>query len=623
MKTPLSWLEDFVKINLPLSQLMWKMTEVGLTTESYEKIEGEIVLDCEVTPNRPDWMSIIGVAREIAAIQNTPLTLPKLNDLNEPTKKLPLIINNDFQLCSRYSALIIKNVRQEPSPEWMQLRLKSVGLRPINNLVDITNYVMFETGNPIHVFDYDKLHNAEMTLMKSVGGENFESVDRKTYSLPENAIIFKNGDKVIDLCGIKGGLNSGITQDTTTILILVAVYNGKLIRRTSQRLSLWSEASRIFERGANSGGTLDTLKRTSNLIQEIAGGEVASKLIDAKKESFEPRKLNLSLKRLDNILGINIPAKEVHSILKRLLLNPVLKSELVECTIPTYRGDLTIEEDLIEEVARIFGYNNFPKSLPTGDIPTISIPYFKDYRLDLKIKNLLTASSYCEIQTYSLISEDDLNTINYNISEVLRVDNPVSREFEYLRPNLKINLMKAMKLNNPNFENINIFEIGKVYLGKSLKNAKELYEVAGISNNKNYFEVKGLIERIFSDFHITESIDKYIEWNENFIYFSFPFNLLMTDKIQYRQYIPIPKYPPIIEDMAFIIPVSAKVSEIIDLIKKQSLTIANVELYDKFQNTKTFRITYLNFDRNLTTSDVAPVREKITKALQKKNVMLK
>ena len=270
MKTPLSWLEDFVKINLPLPQLMWKMTEVGLTTESYEKIDDEIVLDCEVTPNRPDWMSIIGVAREIAAIQNTPLTLPKLNDPSEPTKKLPLKINNDFQLCSRYSALIIKNVRQEPSPEWMQLRLKSVGLRPINNLVDITNYVMFETGNPIHVFDYDKLHNAEMTLMKSVGGENFESVDRKTYSLPENAIIFKNGDKVIDLCGIKGGLNSGITQDTTTILILVAVYNGKLIRRTSQRLSLWSEASRIFERGANSGGTLDTLKRTSNLIQELA-----------------------------------------------------------------------------------------------------------------------------------------------------------------------------------------------------------------------------------------------------------------------------------------------------------------------------------------------------------------
>ena len=623
MKTPLSWLEDFVKINLPLPQLMWKMTEVGLTTESYEKIDDEIVLDCEVTPNRPDWMSIIGVAREIAAIQNTPLTLPKLNDPSEPTKKLPLKINNDFQLCSRYSALIIKNVRQEPSPEWMQLRLKSVGLRPINNLVDITNYVMFETGNPIHVFDYDKLHNAEMTLMKSVGGENFESVDRKTYSLPENAIIFKNGDKVIDLCGIKGGLNSGITQDTTTILILVAVYNGKLIRRTSQRLSLWSEASRIFERGANSGGTLDTLKRTSNLIQELAGGDVAGKIIDAKRESFEPWRLNLSLKRLDNILGINIPAKEVHSILKRLLLNPVLKSELVECTIPTYRGDLTIEEDLIEEVARIFGYNNFPKSLPTGDIPTISIPYFKDYRLDLKIKNLLTASSYSEIQTYSLISEDDLNTINYNISEVLRVDNPVSREFEYLRPNLKINLMKAMKLNNPNFENINIFEIGKVYLGKSLKNAKELYEVAGLSNNKSYFEVKGLIERIFSDFHITESVDKYIEWNESFIYFSFPFNLLMTDKIQYRQYIPIPKYPPIIEDMAFKIPESAKVNEIIDLIKKQSLIIASVELYDKFQSTKTFRITYLNFDRNLTTSDVAPVREKITKALLKKNVKLK
>ncbi len=623
MKAPISWLEDYVKINLPLKDLMWRMTEVGLTTESYEKIDEEIVLDAEVTPNRPDWMSIIGIAREIAAIQNTPLVLPELIEPSSPTKKLPIQINNNFQLCPRYSAIIIKNVTQKPSPEWMQKRLKSVGLRPINNLVDITNYVMFETGNPIHVFDYDKLTNGQMTIMESLGGEHFESVDKKTYSLPENAIIFKSGTDVIDLCGIKGGLNSGISTDTKTILILVAVYNGKLIRRTSQRLNLWSEASRIFERGANAGGTLDTLKRTYNLIQNLAGGETASKIIDVKKDSFTPWKLELNTERLNETLGIEIPEKEIASILKRLYLNPILKTDRVECSIPTYRGDLRIEEDLIEEIARLYGYNNFPKTLPVGEIPVQKVSYFKDYTLDRKIKNLMIAFGYSEIQTYSLISEDDLKTVGHDPSEILRVDNPVSREFEYLRPSLKINLIKALKQNSPNFENINIFEIGKIYKGKSLRKTDESYEVAGISNRKSYFEVKGILERIFSEFQVTESVDRYIEWNEGFIYFSFPYDILINEKTYYKPFNPLPKYPPIIEDMAFNIPENGKTGEIIELIKKQNPIIKNVGLYDKYQNTKTFRVTYQHSDRNLTTDDITPIREKITKVLEGKNVLLK
>lgn len=623
MKVPISWLEDYVKMNLPLKDLMWRMTEVGLTTESYEKIEGDIVLDAEVTPNRPDWMSIIGIAREIAAIQSTTFSLPTLTDPLAPIKKLPLQINNNFQLCPRYSAIIIKNVTQGPSPEWMQKRLKSVGLRAINNLVDITNYVMFETGNPIHVFDYDKLQNGEMTIMESTGGESFESVDKKTYSLPKNAIIFKSGTAVVDLCGIKGGSNSGISQSTKTILILVAVYNGKLIRRTSQRLNLWSEASRIFERGANAGGTLDTLKRTCNLIQELAGGETASKIIDVKEKSYTPWRLELNIKRLEKILGIQIPEAEIVSILKRLYLNPLLKPDRIECSIPTYRGDLKIEEDLIEEVARLYGYNNFPKTLPAGEIPVQKVPYFKDYRLDRKIKNFMIASGYSEVQTYSLVSEDDLKTVEHDISEILRIDNPVSREFEYLRPSLKINLIKALKQNSPNSENINIFEIGKVYKGKSLKKTQEIYEVAGISNRKNYFEVKGILERIFAQFKVTESADKYIEWKEEFIYFSFPYELLINENAYYKPFNPLPKYPPIIEDMAFNIPEDGKTGEIIELIKKQGSIIRSVELYDKYQNTKTFRIIYQHSDRNLTTDDILPVRDKIVIKLRKIGVNLK
>jgi phenylalanyl-tRNA synthetase beta chain len=205
MLVPLSWLKKYVEIKYPLKELMWKMTEVGMTTESSEKVGDDIVLDVEVTPNRPDWMSILGVAREIAAIQDSEAGLPQIPTLNPPQAKLEFKINNDFYLCPRYTAITIEGVRQKPSPAWMQEALVRTGLRPINNLVDITNYVMFELGNPIHVFDYDKLNKGEMTIMKSKGGEEFISVDGKSYILPEDAVIFKSGKKVVDLCGIKGG----------------------------------------------------------------------------------------------------------------------------------------------------------------------------------------------------------------------------------------------------------------------------------------------------------------------------------------------------------------------------------------------------------------------------------
>ncbi len=623
MKTPLSWLKEYVDINFPLKELMWKMTEVGLTTESYEKIDSEIVLDAEVTPNRPDWMSIIGIAREIAAIQSTTLKLPKLTNPPLPKSSLPLNIKNDFTLCPRYSAIIVKGVSQKPSPEWMQKRLLSVGLRPINNLVDITNYVMFETGNPIHVFDYDRLNNAQMAIMKSKGGESFVSVDEKYYSLPENAIIFKSGNEVIDLCGIKGGANSGISSSTTNILILVAVYNGQLIRRTSQRLGLWSEASRIFERGANSGGTLDTLKRACNLIQELGGGETASIIMDSKNNEFNPWKLSLSQNRLEKILGINIPEKEVLAILRRLILEPTIKNGVITCTIPTYRGDLKIEEDLIEEVARLYGYNNFPLTLPRGDIPTMTIPYYKDYNIDHKIKHTLTAAGYSEIQTYSLISERDIRDIGFDTEAVLRVDNPISREFEYLRPNLKPNLLKAMLQNKPYYQEVNLFEIGKVYKGITPKDAREEYEVAGISNIRNYFEVKGIIARLFIDFQITEAPEKFLEWNDEYVYFSFPYSLITNKKSGFKSFISLPKYPSIIEDMTFVFTDDTTVGEIIELIKKQSHLIKKIDLLVKYKNTRTFRITYQHIDRNLTTIDIAPIREKIINTLKIKNLQLK
>lgn len=622
MKAPISWLKEYVDIKLPLSELMWKMTEVGLTTENATELNGEVVLDAEITPNRPDWMSIIGIAREIAAIQNSSLKMPKLIPLSANNKGLKFAIKNDFTLCPRFSGVTIKGVTQNPSPKWMQDRLIAVELRPINNLVDITNYVMLETGNPIHVFDYDKLHKGEMTIMKSNQGDKFISVDDKKHILPKNSIIFKSNGEIVDLCGIKGGLNSGVSKDTTNILILAAVYNGQLIRRTSQYLNLWSEASRIFERGANAGGTLDALIRTTNLVQENAGGELASEIIDEKSSDFKPWNVSVNLEKLELVLGIRIENNLVYTILERLNLSPKLINNNITCSIPTYRGDIRIEEDLIEEVARLYGYNNFPKTLPIGEVPVKKIPYFKDYNLDQKIKNILIAAGFSEIQTYSLISEKDLAEVNISSQEVLRIDNPVSREYEYMRPDLKSSLIKALKGNKPYFENINIFECGKVYLGNSIRNSKEEYQIAGLTNNKSFSQVKGIIERIFYEFQIDKNPVDYIEKINDAIYFSFPYTLLKGNKT-FRKFKPLPKYPPILEDMAFIIKENTSLGKIMYIIKKQSTLIADVRLYDKYQEIRTFRITYQDINKNLTTEDVAPIREKILKELKKINVQLK
>ena len=211
MLAPISWLKDYTPIKLGLTKLMWRMTEIGLTTESFKKVGRDIVLDVEVTPNRPDWLSLVGVAREIAVLNQSRVKLPKLPPIPKPSANLPISVKVDPRLSGRYTGVTISGVKIKPSPSWMQKRLELVGLRPINNLVDTTNYVMFELGVPIHVFDYDKFLTNKLTMGLSQGGEKFTSVDGALYKLPKDAIIIKDKDRVIDLCGIKGGANTGIS----------------------------------------------------------------------------------------------------------------------------------------------------------------------------------------------------------------------------------------------------------------------------------------------------------------------------------------------------------------------------------------------------------------------------
>ena len=635
MIAPLSWLKEYIDITLTPKELGEKLTEVGLGVEKITKTSDDTIFELEITPNRPDCLSIVGIAREIAAIENKKINLPKPPNFPKPKKTLPLIIETDPKINPRFTGIIITDVKVGESPKWLKDKLSKMNQRSINNIVDITNYVMLEMGNPIHAFDYDKIVGATMIVSQTKGGEKFESVDEVSYRLPKDSVVISDKEKIIDLCGIKGGKNSGTFEGTKTIFIRVPVEIPNLIRRTSQALGLRSDASSIFERGVNADGTIDALKRCVDLVLKIAGGtgtearaEVASNLYDIKKQDFKPWKLKLRLRRLSKILGIEIPAKKTLEILDALNLSPVhlpgeqrrhLEGEIViECTIPTYRNDLKIEEDLIEEVARIYGYNNFPKTMPEGTIPTKQIPYFKDYRLDEKVKNILKASGFSEVYTHSLIGEKDLMEAGINSQNVLRVDNPVSREFEYLRPTLKINLLKAISQNKSNFEKINLFELGKVYRGKNLDEVTETYFLSGISNSKSFFEVKGILEKLFADLEIKEDPTKYIEVLRNGIFFELNYSQIIKSRSSNKTFKPLPKYPPIVEDLSIIANNNIKTIDLIDEIKNQSLLIVDVSLLDRFENSRTFHIIYQDRNKNLTGEEVAKIREKILKKLKEK-----
>ncbi|MCJ7740357.1 phenylalanine--tRNA ligase subunit beta [Candidatus Microgenomates bacterium] len=649
MLTPISWLKDYIEIKTPIKDLAWRLTELGISVEKIIEVDGEKVLELEITPNRPDLLSIIGIAREIAVIENKSIK-SKSKNLPNATKKLSIKVNNDFRLFPRYCGVIIDHIDIKPSPEWMQKRLIQIGLRPINNIVDITNYVMFDLGIPLHAFDYDEIKDHQINVLQAEGGESFTSVDELTYKLPKGAIIIKDSQRIIDLCGIKGGFNSGIKPSTKRVYLQVTADDPLLIRRASQALSLRSDASAIFERGVDKGGLLNTLITAANLIMDLGGGEIASEVIDLKQQEFNPWQLDLSLSRLAKILGIKIPGSTVVTILKNLSLNPQIKGGIISVTVPTYRSDLKIEEDLIEEVARVYGYNNFPKTLPSGSTPVDKIAYYKDYSLEEKVNQFLTACGFTEVFTYSLISKNQLDKLEDRPNRAIRITNPVSLDYEYLRPALLGNILEAIKENEPNFPEINLFELGRVYLGKP-PDYQESLHLAITSANGNYISLKGAVEELLNRFGINKSKFSPLQNgdktdNTDYLNQNKSANILVDNDLigfigeikrnitanfalkkppvicqldwsvfskhnQDNWYEPVSSYPSIVEDMAFILKERTYLGELIEEIKKISKLIRKVTLLDLFDTTRTLRITYQDKSKNLSDKDIKGIREKI------------
>lgn len=659
MLIPLSWLKEYVDIKIPFPELAAKLSGAGLTVETWKEEGSDIIFDPEVTPNRPDWLSVLGIAREIAAVTNTKLKHKELEiKIPHPKNSLPISIKSNFELVPRMTTIIIKNVRVKTSPEWLQKRIKEIGLRPINNLVDITNYVLWLYGNPLHVFDYDKIRGRQMTVDQTKGGEQFRSLDGADYTLPKNAVVIKDVGRIIDLLPIKGGENSAVSKETKNVLLHSVVVNPILTRRTSQAMGLRSDSSAISERGVDPNGSVVAVKHTLKLILDLAGGEIASDLIDHKIHDFNPWTVELKHSRLESVLGIKIDNKRVLDIFERLSLSASSASiGLYSVEIPTFRHDLKIEADLIEEVGRVYGYNNFPKTLPESAVPTAKVSYAKNYDFENEVKQTLKGAGYSEIYTYSLVPESQLINLGIEPGKTLRIDNPISRDFEYLRPCLLGNLIEALKQNLSNFSEIKLYELGKHYRGENLDKFYEDHSLTAILAGDKYYEAKGFVETLLENFGISFEITPPEEKNPinwlhpgrnavvrsqndylGFIGELHP-NLLakfgLKDRatawvIKYdlleklanpsKKYQPIPKYPAIYEDITLIIPDKVTYGEVVDVITKTSNLIYSVSLLDTHENNVTLRISYLDRTKNLTEKEVREVSSKFQKKLKELGV---
>ena len=625
------------------------MTEVGLTCETIKKAGEEAVMDVEVTANRPDWMSIIGVAREVAAIQGLKVKEPRIGKLPAQTAKFPIDLVADFHLFERWTGIVIKGLEIKPSPEWLKARITQMGHTPINNVIDITNYVMYELGIPMHAFDYDEIYGQVMNLQLSEGGEKFTSVDGLDYTLPKNAMIIKDSERIIDLAGIKGGINSGIKETTKNIFLHVTIDNPVHVRRTSLAMGLRSDASAIYERGPDKGGTVRSLTRAANLILDLAGGEIASKVIDLKEKKYEPKNLTLSFSKLEKVLGITIPSADVVQILAKLNLAPKAGKLGVTCNVPTYRGDIQIEEDLIEEVARSYGYNRFPTTIPEGRVRGQKNPYYFDDSLILKVKSILASCGYSEAKNLSLLSKDVVEKFGMDPAKHFKIVNPVSTEYEYMRTSLIPSLVSAIKINST--DNLKLFELDKVYL-KTAKGSDERYKVAGIYTGKNFRDFKTAIDLILSklnigNYSIEFEVDKQylhqsaagtIKFKENVIgefgeinptvlnsleiedrVYCFEMDIeILSGLSKVKMFTPIPANPAQVEDLTLTFPPKTRIGDVLKFIINNSKIITNIELKDTYKGSYTFRIWYQDPEKTLTNEETEKIRKTLLSAVKLK-----
>ena len=630
----------------------------------------EDIFDFEITPNRPDCLSIEGIGRETAISLNKEFKNPRKNidELKVEDKKEIEGLKVDIEapdLCYRYIARIVKNVKIGPSPEWMKRRLKASGVRSINNIVDITNYVMLEMGQPMHAFDINSIEGKHIIVRRAKNGEKITTLDEQERELDENNLVIADEKKAVAIAGVMGGLNSEIENDTETVVFESAVFYGGSVRKTAKKVGLRTEASSRFEKGLSAENALRAVNRAVELVELLGAGEVIDGKIDVYPTKQKINKIKLDADKINQLLGTNISKQEMIDILEKL----EIKVENDVATVPYFRMDLEQLADLAEEVVRFYGYDKLETTLIKADT-TLGIRN-KEQKIETKIKDILVNNGLSEIYTYGFVSEKDLE--QSNISDELKkyaitIQNPLSEEYKLMRPSTIPSMMQILALNaNKKNQNVRLFDISRNY--RNINNEVEQGEVPIQENiltigmygeNIDFYTLKGLIENVLelsgvnryeieketanASYHpgrcanIKVGIDTVatigevhpeVLGNYKIEKRAYLAEVNITKLVKYsksnKKYQEVPKFPAVERDIAIIVDESVEVGQIEKIItKKAKKLLESIKLFDIYrseklgENKKSVAYSLIFRDKKKTLSDeeINSVMESIISELE-------
>jgi phenylalanyl-tRNA synthetase beta chain len=641
----------------------------------------DVTIEMDLTPNRPDCLSIIGTAREIGAIQKKQIAYPDitLHDSREDIREITSVTVEAPDLCPRYAARVVENVTVAPSPFWLQNRLRSVGLRPINNIVDITNFVLMEYGQPLHAFDFDRLAENRIVVRAAVEGEPFTTLDEKERLLPKDTLLICDGEKPVAIAGIMGGLNSEIEASTTRVLIESAYFNPASIRKTSKQLGLNTDASHRFERGIDPLITLTALDRAAQLMVETGGGTLVQGIVDVCNHLPEPATIILSVQETNRLLGTNFNRNDIQEFLSSIeFRTDAGESGTLSVTPPSYRVDIKRPEDLMEEVARLSGYDRIPTTSPL--IPADIRKSVKLIDKRARIQKIMTGFGFTEAVNYSFMDKSDCDRLNLapgdpkrNLLEIL---NPLTEDQTVMRSSLMPGLIGSIRKNlSQQVKNCKLFEIGKIFIDQGKSSLPEEIEIlSGIWTGAridplwnikeepcDFFDIKGVVEGFLAALkvdniqyttlpddqcryvrpgfsaQIMRDREQYGIMGElhphvlrNFdlkqTVFIFEINLSRLYSIipETKQAGPIPKYPFVTRDITVIIDKDIEANSLLDFVREMNYKLVEqLHLFDMFtgkpitagKKSISFRVIYRSHEETLEDEIVNRLHKEISDKL--------
>jgi phenylalanyl-tRNA synthetase beta chain len=637
-------------------------------------------IEIGLTPNRPDCLSVVGVAREVAALSQQQLKLPVANvkEIDDPIENHAAVVIENEEGCPRYAARMVKNIKIGPSPDWMVRRLEAVGMRSINNVVDVTNYVMMELGHPLHAFDFRFLEDGKIVVKSAKAGEKFTTLDDQEHSLNPEDLMICDGQRPVAMAGVMGGLNSEVQDDTSTVLLEAAYFKPTMIRRTSKRHGLHTESSHRFERGADIDMIPVALDRAAGLIAELADGQVASGVIDCYPRQLDPVVIEINTPKVKKILDIPISTDEVKQLLESIGLQTLVgsRSDCLQVTVPSFRPDIEREVDLIEEVARLYGYGRIPVTMPVGTVDA-KLPPLRQL-LQKSLRQTMVASGFSEAMNYSFVAAESLNKIAIGADDSrltqIKILNPLSEDQAVMRTSLVPSLLDTVSRNlNYRSSNLRLFELRPVFLTQSGSDqcVEKLSLTAVMSGQRNpegwsqdtslvdFYDIKGVVEEILTKVNIyNASFDSAVsqpylhpgkscqlvlgekslgfvgevhpEVLNNFtieqpVYlFELDVDAIIAAAGQHAQFKALSKFPDVKRDSALLLDESISADQVMDIVSKSKIRfVESASIFDLYtgkgipvgKKSLAIRVCYRDLEKTLTEAEVTKSHDKLIRSI--------